>query len=108
MFVRSLEHQMLKKMRDAGFADRIICRAIAIPHHMRDNRCAVIGNNDDFEPVMERNMGDIGPFMRMWLGCHGVLPDGGKKITQIMITARTGTKACPYPLPLWWPLRFQA
>ncbi len=45
--LRALEHQMFEKMRDAGFADRIVGRAIAIPDHMGDDRRAMIRDHDD-------------------------------------------------------------
>ena len=49
----ALEHQMFEKMRDAGFAWRIVGRAIAIPDHMCHDRRAVIFDDDDFQAIAE-------------------------------------------------------
>ena len=59
MFLRALEHQVLKEMRDAGLAGLLIGRADAIPDHMRDDRRAAIGDDDKLKPVSEREMSDF-------------------------------------------------
>ena len=56
----ALEHQMFEKMRDARFARRIVGRAVAIPHHMRDDGRAAIGNDDDAQPIVEPEIDDRG------------------------------------------------
>ena len=38
---------------------RIVGGPVAVPHHMGDHRRAVIGNDDDVEPVSEREMRDL-------------------------------------------------
>lgn len=44
---------MLKEMGDAGFALRLVRGADAIPHHVRDDRHAVIGQHHDLHAVFE-------------------------------------------------------
>ena len=61
VFLCALEHQMFEEMRNAGFARRIIRRTIAIPHHMRDDRRAMIRDHHDFHAIVEAEMGNGGP-----------------------------------------------
>ena len=56
----ALEHQVLEEMGDAGLAERIVGRAVAVPDHVGDDRRAVIGNDDDVEAVVEREGADLG------------------------------------------------
>ena len=56
IFDRAFEHQMFKKMRNAGFARRIIRRAIAIPDHMGDNGGAQVRNDHNLKAVVEVEM----------------------------------------------------
>ena len=58
MLVRALEHQMFEEMRNAGLALRIVGGAVAVPHHMGDDRRAMVGDDDEFKAVVERHMGD--------------------------------------------------
>ena len=53
---RALEHQMLEEMRDARLARRLVGGADLVPHHVGHDRRAVIGDDDDFEPFVEREM----------------------------------------------------
>ena len=59
MALGALEHQVLEKMGDARLAHGIVGRAVAVPHHMRDHRRAMIGNDDDVEPVVEGEMRNL-------------------------------------------------
>ena len=62
MLGRSLEHQVLEEMRDAGLAERIVGRAVAIPDHVGDDRRAPVGNDHHLKPVGERRKCDtLGP-----------------------------------------------
>ncbi len=67
-FVRALEHQMFEEMRDAGFARRIVGRAVAIPDHMGDDRRAMIRDHHDVHAVVELRLGDGGT-LRRGRGC---------------------------------------
>jgi len=40
-------------MRDTGFADGIICRAVAVPDHVGHDRCAMIGDYNDLKTVVQ-------------------------------------------------------
>ena len=53
MLLGALEHQVLEEMRDAGLAERIVRRAVAVPDHVGDDRHAAIGDDDDLEAVVE-------------------------------------------------------
>ena len=55
----ALEHQMLEEVRKPGLARRLVGGADAIPEHVRHDRRAVIGNDDDIESVREREMRDV-------------------------------------------------
>ena len=55
----AFEHQVLEEVRETGLARRLVGGADAIPEHMRDDRRAVIGNDDDLEPVGEREVRDV-------------------------------------------------
>ena len=55
----SLEHQMLKKMRDARLARRIVGGAVSVPDHMGDDRRAVVRNDHNLEAVLQGKMGDL-------------------------------------------------
>ncbi len=59
IFLGALEHQVLEKVRDTGFAGRLVGGPDLVPHHVGDDRDAVIGNDDDFEPVREREVRDV-------------------------------------------------
>ena len=54
----ALEHQMLKEVRKPGLARSLVGGADAIPEHVRHNGRAVIGNDDDLEPIGELEMRD--------------------------------------------------
>ena len=53
----TLEHQVFEEMRDAGLADRVIGRPVAVPDHVRDDRRAMIRDHDDLEAVVETTHG---------------------------------------------------
>ena len=47
VLVGALEHQVLEEVGDARLADRVVGRAVAVPHHVRADRRAVIGDHHD-------------------------------------------------------------
>ena len=53
VFLGAFEHQMFEEMRDTGFADGIICRAVAVPDHVGHDRCAMIGDHNDLKTVVQ-------------------------------------------------------
>ncbi len=57
----ALEHQMFEEMGDAGFAQWIVGRAVAVPDHVGDDGRAAVGDDDDVEAVGE-------PRLRRWRG----------------------------------------
>ena len=48
------EHQMLEEMRGARFADDLVGGADLVPDHLRHDRRAMIGDDDDLQPVRQR------------------------------------------------------
>ena len=56
----ALEHQMFEEMRDAGFALRLVGGPDLVPHHLRDNRRAAVGDDDHLHAVGKRCVGHIG------------------------------------------------
>ena len=58
---RALEHQMLEEMGDAGLADRIVGRAVAVPDHVRDDGHAAVGHDHHLESVVEIEGRHLGP-----------------------------------------------
>ena len=56
----ALEHQMFEEMGDARLARGIVGGAVAIPHHMGDDRGAVVGNDDHRHAVVELALDDLG------------------------------------------------
>ena len=61
---RSLEHQVLEEMGNAGLARFLIRRADLVPDHMGDDRGAMIGDNHDLQAIGEFEGGEIGPQFR--------------------------------------------
>ncbi len=55
----ALEHQMFEEMRETGFPGRLVGGADLVPDHVGDDRSAMIGHHDDFEPVRQSEMADI-------------------------------------------------
>ena len=51
MALGALEHQVFEEVSDAGFARWVVGRAVTVPHHVGDNRRAMIGNDHDVEAV---------------------------------------------------------
>ena len=51
---RALEHHVLEEVRDAGRAALLVARADAIPHLERHDRAAVVLEQQDAQPVVER------------------------------------------------------
>ena len=47
-------------MRDAGFARRLVGAAGLVPDHVRDDRGAVVGDDDDLHAVVEHEIADFG------------------------------------------------
>ena len=56
----ALEHQMFEEMREPGLARRLVGGADLVPDHVGDDRRAVVGDDDDFEPVGEGEVRDVG------------------------------------------------
>ena len=56
IFRRALEHQMFEEMRQPRFARRLVGGADFVPDHMGDDRRAVVGDDDDFKPVRQREI----------------------------------------------------
>ncbi len=52
--VGRLEHQMLEKMREAGFALGLVGRSDTVPDHLGDDRCAVILDHHPLQAVGQR------------------------------------------------------
>ena len=48
---------MLEKMRDAGHARRLVGGADPVPDHVRDDGCAMVGNDHDLHAVLELELG---------------------------------------------------
>ena len=69
IFRRALEHQMFEKMRQPRLARRLVGGADFVPDHVGDDRRAVVGNDDEFQTVRQREVGDIGG--RLVGGEHG-------------------------------------
>ncbi len=60
IFRRALEHQVLEEMGKPRFARHLIGGADLVPDHMRDDRRAVVGNDDKLKAVGERELRDLG------------------------------------------------
>src|SRR6185295_1438041 len=56
--VRRLEHQMFKKVGNARRPRRIVGRACEIPHIVRDDRGAVVRDDNDAQPVCQCKLAD--------------------------------------------------
>ena len=65
---RALEHEMFEKMRNAGFAWRIVRRTVPVPDHMRDDRRTVIWNDHNVETVIELEILNAGRGRRHGIG----------------------------------------
>ena len=73
---RALEHQMFEEMRDAGLAGRLVGAADLVPDHVRDERRAMVGNDDDFHAVVEQEVLDaVLDWSRLFGEGDGRLPD---------------------------------
>ena len=51
--LRALEHQVLEKVRDTGFARRFIGSTDLVPQHLDNRRRPVIFDHHHFQPVRE-------------------------------------------------------
>jgi hypothetical protein len=82
----ALEHQMFEEMGEARFAGRFVGGANPVPDHVGDDGRAVVGDDDDFEPVSEREMGDVGPGRRRGRRQPCERQSGGRKneTSQVM------------------------
>jgi hypothetical protein len=47
---------MLEEMGEPRLAGNVVGAADAIPHHVRDDRCAAIGDDDDLHAVGQREL----------------------------------------------------
>ena len=56
--VRRLEHQVLEEVGDAGDAGRLVGGARAVPHVVRDDGRAAVGNDHDLKAVGELELRD--------------------------------------------------
>jgi hypothetical protein len=72
----ALEHEMLKEMGDAGLAERIISRTVAIPDHVGHDRRPMIGDHHHLHAIVEPEVGD-GRAIRMALATGGAGLEGG-------------------------------
>jgi hypothetical protein len=59
MALGAFEHQVFEEVGDAGFARRIVGRAVAVPDHMGNDRRAMIGNDHDVEAVGQGEIHDV-------------------------------------------------
>ena len=59
MALRAFEHQVFEEVGDAGFARRIVGRAVAVPDHVGDDGRAMIGNDHDVEAVGQGEIHDM-------------------------------------------------
>ena len=57
---RALEHQVLEEMREPRLAGRLVGGSDPIPDHVGDDRRAVVGDDDEFEPVVQGEIGNRG------------------------------------------------
>ncbi len=55
----ALEHQMFEEMRQTRFARGLVGGADFVPDHMGDDRRAVIGDDHQFEPVLQHKVGNL-------------------------------------------------
>ncbi len=53
VLLRALEHQVLEEVGNAGLALRIVRGPVAVPHHVRHHRHAVIGDHHHVEAVVQ-------------------------------------------------------
>ena len=56
--VGALEHQMLEEMGDAGGARRLVGGADLVPDHLGHDRRAMIGDDQDLQAVLKRELAD--------------------------------------------------
>ncbi len=59
MLGRAFEHKMLKEVRHAGLAFRLVGRSGLVPDHMGDHRSPVVGDNHDLKAVLEREVTEV-------------------------------------------------
>ena len=59
VFGRALEHQMFKKMRNAGLALRLVRCADLVPHHVGDDGSAAVRDHHDLHAVRQGEGRDI-------------------------------------------------
>ena len=57
---RSAEHHVFERVREAGFAGRLVQRSKAIPDRGLNDRRRAILDDDDFETVLQRGREDSG------------------------------------------------
>ena len=60
MEFRAFEHEVFEEVGDAGLAQRIVGRAVAVPDHVGHDRGAMIGNDDDVEAVRKSETRHLG------------------------------------------------
>ena len=75
---RALEHEVFEEMRDARAPGLLIGGADLVPDHLGDDRCAVVGYDDDLHAVVEHET--FGTKQGVVLGAqrHGKQEKNGK------------------------------
>jgi hypothetical protein len=56
---RSLEHQMLEEMSDTRAPDRVVGRAVAVPHHVGHHGHPPVGHHDHVQSVIKHEGRDL-------------------------------------------------
>ncbi len=87
----ALEHEMFEEMRDAGLARGIVGRSVAVPHHMRDDGRAMVGNDDHRHAVAELALDDFRAFV------EGVERAAGVALSVMRPSWVSGGAAKPRP-----------
>src|SRR5580698_6651698 len=67
IFLGALEHQMLEKMRETGFAGGLVGAANSVPDHVGDDRRPVIRDHDNLETIPQCEVG----YIRCGTGARG-------------------------------------
>ena len=80
MGLGALEHQVFEEVGDARLARRIVGGADPVPHHVRHDRGAMVGDDDDLEPVGEGEADRVGgEFRRVAASESGASPPAGAR-----------------------------
>ena len=82
-------------MGDAGLSRRFVGRADPVPDHMDDRRGAVIFDDDDFQAIVQPEVGDFGGLQ--W---QGEAKDDGRQNSKYSAHERSS--------PIGFPLELRA